>query len=66
MKIKSEVLTRIKEDKDLREKLAAKMGRTVHTVYLWMWGNSDNLTKYEALQVISDHTGLTVENLLES
>ena len=65
MKIKSEILTTLKEDKDLREKLAQKMGRTVHTVYLWLWGNSDNLTKYEALQVISEHTGLPVENLLE-
>lgn len=63
-KIKSEVLTQITPDLELREKLAKKMRRSKHTIYLWLWGNSDNLTKIEALQTIAEHTGINVENLI--
>lgn len=64
MKIKEEILTRIKPDKGLREKLAKEMGKTEHTIYLWMWGNSEMLTMAKSLKIIAEHTGIDVNNLL--
>lgn len=64
MKIKDEVLTKIKPDKELRAKLASELGRSEHTIYMWLWGNSEMLTMAKALKVISDHTGIAVDNLL--
>ena len=64
MKINPDIIEDIKGDKDLREKLAKKMKRSEHTIYMWMWGNSDNLTKADALQVISEHTGINIDLLI--
>jgi len=64
MKINPEVLEVIKGDKELREKLAKKMKRSQHTIYMWMWGNSDNLTKADALREISEHTGINIDLLI--
>ena len=64
MKINPDIIEDIKGDKDLREKLAKKMKRSKHTIYMWMWGNSDNLTKADALQVISEHTGINIDLLI--
>ena len=64
MKINPDIIEDIKGDKDLREKLAKKMKRSKYTIYRWMWGNSDNLTKADALQVISEHTGINIDLLI--
>ena len=66
MKVNSEILETLKGDKQLREKLASKMKKSQHTIYMWMWGNSDNLTKADALQCISDHTGIAIEVLISN
>ena len=66
MKITSEIMENLKSDKDLRDKLAKKMKKSPHTIYMWLWGNSDNLTKADALQVISEHTGTPVNMLINN
>ena len=42
------------------------MKKSPHTIYMWLWGNSDNLTKADALQVISEHTGTPVNMLINN
>lgn len=64
MKIKEELLTKLKPDKELRRKLAKEMGKSEHTIYLWMWANEEKLTMAKSLKVISEHTGIDVNNLL--
>ena len=66
MKINSEILETIKSDKLLRDKLAKRMKKSPHTIYMWMWGNSDNLTKVDALTEISDHTGISIDMLISN
>ena len=64
MKINSEIAESLKKDKILRSKLAKKMNKSESTIYRWLWGNSDNLTKADALQVISEHTGINIDLLI--
>lgn len=66
MEVNREILEGLKTDKQLRQKLAKKMKKSEHTIYMWMWGNSDNLTKADALQCISDHTGIAIEVLISN
>lgn len=65
MKVNSEILEVIKDDRVLRTKLAKVVGKSPHTVYMWLWGKSENLLRLDALECISDHTRIPVENLIE-
>ena len=64
LKLTNKALTEIKEPK-VRAKLVIALGVTDQTIIRMIKGNSDDLTKMAAMQVIREETGLTDEEILE-
>lgn len=52
-------------NQEAKKRIAERLGVVSSTVYRWINDNDDNLTKAEALKLISDETGLSEDQLLE-
>jgi hypothetical protein len=64
MRLKSSVLDAIKDSK-VRLKLQIALGVTDQTINRYIKDNSDDLTKYAAMVVIREVTGLADQEILE-
>lgn len=62
--IKPEIVNAITPDQVLREKLSESMGVSKQTIYMWLIANSPRLTMATARETISEHTGISSENLI--
>ena len=65
MKIKAEIIEKIKGNLGLRNQLIELMGVTRGTIYNWLEDNDDNLTKAAPLKLIADHYNMTPDEILE-
>jgi len=65
MRIKQEFIERVQFDRGLRRNLAKTLKKSEATIYRWLWGNSDNLTKMDALRCISEHLGVSIDELID-
>lgn len=52
---------------DVKDRIGKAVGVHPHTVYKWMSDNEENsdLTKASVVQIISEETGLTQEQILD-
>ncbi len=72
MGIQKIALDKIKSDSDLRAKMmlvpfkASGKGASEYTIKRWIEANDDNLTKPKYTAVIMEHTGLTIDQILET
>lgn len=64
LQISQEVLSKI-NTKTTRSKLALALDVTEQSIVTYISKNHPNLTRYPALQVIQNETGLTLEQILE-
>ena len=70
MPLSEQALQAIKTDSDLRAKLMLVpckkngKGASEYTIKRWLDDNSDNLTKPKYTVVITQHTGLALEQIL--
>ncbi len=65
MKIKEEVLNKMRGDNELHAKIMIVSGASSASVYRWIQKNNVMLTTAGIVRVISDHLGLTSEELFE-
>ena len=66
MSLTPEALNAIKHDSDLRAKLMLVNGKSEYTIKRWIIDNDDELTKPKYTNVISEHTNLTLDQILET
>lgn len=54
-------------DKGIKERIAEALGVSLNTVWKWIRDNENNgdLTKVTAVQIISEETGIPVDQILE-
>ena len=52
-------------DIEVKQKIADAAGVSIDTVYRWIKGNDDNLTKAAVLKVIREELGLSDSQILE-
>lgn len=64
MNISKKALQLIKGDSDLRAKLMLVDGKSESTIARWLRIKSNQLTMPSYTKVISDHTGLSVSEIL--
>lgn len=64
MKLSGKAITTIRNNTELKTKLALAMKCSVYTIDRWIRDNSDDLTKAAALAVIREETGLTDSEIL--
>lgn len=64
MPITTEALEAIKRNSDLRAKLMLVEGKSEYTIKRWIIENNDNLTMAKYVGVISEHTGLTNDEIV--
>jgi hypothetical protein len=65
MKIKPDMLEKIKGNLGLRKKIMTTLDVTRTTLWKYLDENDDNLTKASALNVIAEHYNLQPYDLLE-
>ena len=65
MTIKQPILDMIKTNKELKNKLIYKLNISSATLQRWLKDNSDNLTKYEALEIIASELNYKVSDLVQ-
>lgn len=72
MKLKTEVIYRIdgydrRRNGEVKHALRQTLDRGMNSIYLYLRENRENgeLTKYAALQVISEKLGIAINDLLE-
>lgn len=71
MGISEKALKAIKSDSDLRAKMMLVpgkngRGKSEYTIKRWIEENAEQLTMPKYVQVISEHTGLTEDQILET
>jgi len=66
MTVSSEIFKRLLKDRELRMKVGLALGISDQGVYASAKRTSDVFTKKVALIAISEHTGLTEEEILET
>jgi len=66
MRIANEVFERLDSDRELRLKLALALGVQEQSVEKSLKRRSDVFTKIASIRAISEHTGLTEEEILET
>lgn len=59
-------IEKIKHDSDLRAKLMLVEGKSEYTLKRWINTNDDELTKPKYTNVISEHTSLDIDEILET
>lgn len=64
MPITTEALEAIKRNSDLRAKLMLVEGKSEYTIKRWIIENNDNLTMAKYVGVISEHTGLSNDEIV--
>ena len=65
MKITKEALDAIRNDSDLRAKLMLADSKSEYTIKRWIEENDEKLTMPKYTSVIAEHTGLSLEQILE-
>ena len=65
MKIKQDVIDKIKENRGLRKILLSLLGVSRTTLWKYLEENDDNLTKASPLKAIADHYNLTTDEILD-
>lgn len=63
-KISAEILKQLKYKKHIVPRLMDASGRAYPTVMLWVRENSEMLTMYSCLEVLSEEFDCTIEELL--
>ncbi|MFN8317189.1 MAG: hypothetical protein U0T32_12150 [Chitinophagales bacterium] len=63
-KISAEILEQLKIKRHIVPRLMAVSGRAYPTVMLWVRDNSEMLTMYACLEVLSEEFNCTIEELL--
>lgn len=66
MRIKEEMIEKIKGNFGLRKELIAVLGVTRTTLWNYLQDNDENLTKAAVLQKIAEHYNTTTEELLDT
>lgn len=66
MSLSQIALEAIQHDSDLRAKLMLVDSKSEYTIKRWITENDDELTKPKYTNVISDHTGMALNEILES
>ena len=67
MKLKAEIVEKIKTDTVLRITIALAAERTEDAVRRWVRDDDhESFTKYPVLKTISDYTGIPVDDLIEN
>lgn len=64
--LKPEINIKCRKDGVLLQKLAEASKRHFGTVAKWFYNNSPNLNRIELLDIIANHYGLTVSEIIES
>ena len=67
MRLSHTAVSALKGDEEVKKLLSALMGVELSTVYRWVNENKKNgtLTTYKAVGFISEHYGLTTEQILD-
>ncbi len=65
MKLSHIAILAVRGSRGIVDKLADATNVSTATIYKWIQGNSDNLTKAAAMKVIREETGLTDAEILE-
>lgn len=65
MKLKKEVLAKIKNSTGIRGRICAETGKSFSTVQRWVAKNDEGLTLAASLKVIREELGLTDKQILE-
>lgn len=64
MELTKNALKAIREKKECRIRLQYELNKTDATIYRWLDENNIMLTTAQALQIISEETGLSQEEIL--
>lgn len=64
MQLTERVLTEIKANKRLRNRLALELDKSGYTILRWVGQKSDSLTKATAIKIIKEETGLNESQIL--
>ena len=59
-------IEKIKHDSDLRAKIMLVESKSEYTVKRWITENDDELTKPKYTNVIKEHTGLELDQIIET
>lgn len=66
MRLKKEVLAKLRNSPGIRGRICAATGRAYPTVQGWVEENAEGLTLEASLKVIREELGLTNEEILET
>lgn len=66
MRLTAETIQKLRESLRMKNRLAYEMGKSAQTIQKYIQYNHPNLTRFEALKIISEETGIKVENLVET
>jgi len=66
MALTKQALGAIRADSNLRAKLMLVEGKSEYTIKRWIEGDDDNLTKPKYTSVIAMHTGMKLNQILET
>jgi len=64
MKLKKDINEQVRNNGDVLNGISKAMTKSIGRVRNWFYEDSDMLTHYAALQVISKHTGIAVKDLV--
>lgn len=65
MRIKKEVIEKIKGDKEIVARLCGSLNKSYPTIHRWLDENHELLTTASALKVLREELGLTDAQILE-
>ena len=65
MALTEKALLEIKHDSNLRAKIMLVEGKSEYTIKRWVTNNNDELTKPKYTDIISSHTGLKLNDIVQ-
>ncbi len=63
-KLKKEINEQVRNNGDVLNDISKAMKKSIGRVRNWFYEDSENLTNYDTLKVISEHTGIAIEDLV--